>query len=262
MKTLKVLNPGAEIYPTNYSKVPLEKVLNTHKFDFEEAAKSPGWLKEMRGAEMVPETIEYGISSFVYRSRKPFVPQKVHDLMVANFLLQERADGEEDENEESEEEKTDENENEVEDGDDTLKKRLKARSSGPFAQVLRSKGFMWLATRPLNMGEWSQAGAILVVKNNGPWMCTLSPDQWDEDQETVIEKFSDIEEIGDRRNEIVFIGTFEDGDRKRIQNALDECLVSDKEMKELIEKGIDMDDPFDKWYKAFEDVEDDECQEE
>merc|ERR1712037_479862 len=104
-------------------------------------------------------------------------------------------DGDEDENEEGEEEKTDENENEVEDEDDTLKKRLKARSSGPFAQVLRSKGFMWLATRPLNMGEWSQAGAILVVKNNGPWMCTLSPDQWDEDQETVIEKFSDIEEM-------------------------------------------------------------------
>ena len=36
IKTLKTLNPGAEIYPTNYSKVPLEKVLNTHKFDFQE----------------------------------------------------------------------------------------------------------------------------------------------------------------------------------------------------------------------------------
>ena len=36
IKTLKTLNPGAEIYPTNYSKVPLDKVLNTHKFDFQE----------------------------------------------------------------------------------------------------------------------------------------------------------------------------------------------------------------------------------
>ena len=44
---------------------------------------------------MVPETEEYGISSFVYRSRKPFVPQKIHDLIVSNFLLQERADGDE-----------------------------------------------------------------------------------------------------------------------------------------------------------------------
>ena len=38
-KILKTLNPNAEIYPTNYSTVPLNKVLNTHKFDFAEAAK-------------------------------------------------------------------------------------------------------------------------------------------------------------------------------------------------------------------------------
>ena len=38
-KTLKKLNPSADVYPTNYSKVPLTKVLNTHKFDFKEAAK-------------------------------------------------------------------------------------------------------------------------------------------------------------------------------------------------------------------------------
>merc|ERR1712233_96307 len=134
-KTLKLLNPGAEIYPTNYSRAPLSKVLNTHKFDFEEAAKSPGWLKEMRG-QMIPETEEYGISSFVYRSRKPFVPTKIHDLIVGNFLLQERADGEEaeenDEEEEEEEEKTEneEREDEVEDKTakkDVIKQRLAAR---------------------------------------------------------------------------------------------------------------------------------------
>ena len=109
----------------------IETVRNHHS---KEAAKSPGWLKEMRGAEMIPETIEYGISSFVYRSRKPFVPQKIYDLMVGNFLLQERADGEEEtENEESEEE-IEETENEEENGD-AFKKRLAARAAGPFAQV-------------------------------------------------------------------------------------------------------------------------------
>ena len=90
---------------------------------------------------------------------------------------------------------------------------MAARAEGPFANVLRSKGFMWLATRPLNQGEWSQAGAILVVSNGGPWNCTLSPEDWDtDDEDAVREKFSEIEEIGDRRNEIVFIGTFEDKD--------------------------------------------------
>ena len=38
-KSVKKLNPGAEVYTTNYSKVPLSKLLNTHKFDFREAAK-------------------------------------------------------------------------------------------------------------------------------------------------------------------------------------------------------------------------------
>ena len=59
----------------------------------------------MRGAELVPESEEYGISSFVYRNRKPFAPQKLHDLMIANFFLQKRAEeaADEDENEEKEE---------------------------------------------------------------------------------------------------------------------------------------------------------------
>jgi len=234
--------------------------LNTHKFDFQEAAKSPGWLKEMRGAEFVPESEEYGISSFIYRARKPFVPQKIHDLMVGNFLLHERADGEEleksDETEEGEEEEntkeTEETEEEPEEKEgSSIKDRLAARAAGPFANVLRSKGFMWLATRPLNMGEWSQAGAILVVSNAGPWMVNLDPEDWSDDEDTVRQKFSDVEEIGDRRNEIVFIGTFEDKDREGITKVLNECLVTDEQMHKIMEEGVDMDDPFESWYKAF-----------
>ena len=251
---MKKLNPGAEIYPTNYSKVPLSKVLNTHKFDFQEAAKSPGWLKEMRGAELVPESEEYGISSFIYRARKPFVPQKIHDLMVGNFLLQERADGDEAEAENADGDEKEED-MDVESGEEQnegggIKDRLAARAAGPFANVLRSKGFMWLATRPLNMGEWSQAGAILVVSNAGPWMVNLDPADWSDDEDTVKQKFSEVEEIGDRRNEIVFIGTFEDMDRERISKALDECLVTDEQMHKIMEEGVDMDDPFEKWYKG------------
>ena len=195
----------------------------------------------------MPESEEYGISSFVYRARKPFVPQKLHDLMVGNFLLQERADGEEKTEEETEEKE--ETEPAEEEGK-SIKDRLEARAAGPFAQVLRSKGFMWLATRHLNMGEWSQAGMILVVSNAGPWMVNLTPEDWSDDEEVVKQKFSEVEEIGDRRNEIVFIGTFEDKDREAITKVLDDCLVSDKEMHDLMEHGIDMEDPFENWYKG------------
>ena len=49
------------------------------------------------------------------------------------------------------------------------------------------------------MGEWSQAGAIMVVRDNGPWMVNLMPEDWPEAEEIVRQKFSDVEEIGDRR---------------------------------------------------------------
>lgn len=77
---LKSLNPDAEIIPISQGHVPLDKVIATDKFDFEKAEQAPGWLKETRG-EHIPETEEYGISSFSYCARKPFHPQKFYDFL-------------------------------------------------------------------------------------------------------------------------------------------------------------------------------------
>lgn len=77
---LKTLNPRARIEMAEHGRVPLEKVLNTGLFDFEEAARAPGWLQELRGSH-TPETQEYGIGSFVYRARRPFHPQRFYDLV-------------------------------------------------------------------------------------------------------------------------------------------------------------------------------------
>jgi G3E family GTPase len=73
---LKTLNPRAQIIHSSFGKVPLNRIMNTGLFDFDQAAEAPGWLQELRG-EHVPETEEYGISSFVYRARKPFHPQRL-----------------------------------------------------------------------------------------------------------------------------------------------------------------------------------------
>ena len=76
------LNPDARIIETDYGKVPLDGILGTGLFDFDKAHMHPMWAKELYGfADHVPETEEYGVSSFVYRARKPFHPQKVHDVL-------------------------------------------------------------------------------------------------------------------------------------------------------------------------------------
>ena len=73
---LQHLNPDAELIVTTRGVVPPSRILGTSRFDFEQAEAAPGWQKELAG-EHIPETEEYGISSFVYRARKPFHPERL-----------------------------------------------------------------------------------------------------------------------------------------------------------------------------------------
>jgi len=77
---LRSLNPRARLCVAEFGKVPLEQVLDTGLFDFQQASQAPGWLRELRG-QHVPETEEYGIRSFVYRARRPFHPQRFMALI-------------------------------------------------------------------------------------------------------------------------------------------------------------------------------------
>ncbi|MFL2847062.1 MAG: GTP-binding protein, partial [Pseudohongiellaceae bacterium] len=76
---LKSLNTHAKIIPIIDGQVDIDNVLNTRLFNFELAEQAPGWLKEMRG-EHVPETEEYGISSFSYQARRPFHPERAFEF--------------------------------------------------------------------------------------------------------------------------------------------------------------------------------------
>lgn len=84
MAILNSLNPRARIETAEFGQVPLDRVLNTGLFDFEEASKAPGWLQELRGTH-TPETEEYGIGNFVYRARRPFHPQRFKELVESEW---------------------------------------------------------------------------------------------------------------------------------------------------------------------------------
>jgi len=81
---LRSLNPDAHIIPICPGSLPVDAVLNTHRFDFAKAQLAPGWLKELRG-EHTPETEEYGISSFVYTARRPFDPDKFYRVVHGDW---------------------------------------------------------------------------------------------------------------------------------------------------------------------------------
>ena len=77
---IKSLNTSAKIFPIANGEIEVDEILDTNLFDFVKARQAPGWLKEMRG-EHIPETEEYGISSFSYVARRPFYPDKFYNFL-------------------------------------------------------------------------------------------------------------------------------------------------------------------------------------
>ena len=209
----------------------------------------------------VPETVEYvdslkwtrlvltwgryGINNFVYRARRPFHPRRLFALLHDKFIiLQNGAEEEDDENEDDDEDEDEDEDEDMEDADeeeddevsdfaqqdpDTI---LANRRANPTLRpILRSKGFFWLATRPYQFGEWSQAGGMLTVGCGGPWFVEVPDEAWPEDADVRKSIEDDFDgRWGDRRQEIVFIG--EGIDPAAITGLLDECLLTDKEMAE------------------------------
>ncbi|EZI39162.1 MULTISPECIES: GTP-binding protein [Staphylococcus] len=81
---LRKLQPDAHLIKTTNAEVDINEVLDTGRFDFEQASNSAGWIKELTEgghAEHTPETEEYGIGSFVYSRRLPFHAKRFNDWL-------------------------------------------------------------------------------------------------------------------------------------------------------------------------------------
>jgi G3E family GTPase len=81
-KIIRALNKDARIVEADHSRVKASDIFDTGLFDFDRAHEHPYWAKELYGfADHLPESEEYGISSFVYRARRPFHPGKLHAVL-------------------------------------------------------------------------------------------------------------------------------------------------------------------------------------
>ncbi|MCG8396532.1 GTP-binding protein [Bacillus atrophaeus] len=95
--------------------------------------------------------------------------------------------------------------------------------------VVRAKGFFWLASRNDTAGLLSQAGTSLMIQGAGDWIAAYSEGERQEafqDDPELLENWD--ERYGDRKTELVFIGI--QMDRADINASLDTCLLTDEEM--------------------------------
>ena len=147
-----------------------------------------------------------GIDSFVYAARRPFAPARLQELLRALPADVTAA---------------------IQDGKaDHSSLNPTARA---LATIVRSKGFLWLASSHDAAYYWSHAGNHFAAELMGRWWATLPEERYPEDMRASI--LSDFDgEDGDRRQEIVFIGVGAVAQQAAITEALDACLLTDDEL--------------------------------
>ncbi|MEC8651142.1 MAG: GTP-binding protein, partial [Planctomycetota bacterium] len=124
--------------------------------------------------------------------------------------------------------------------------RLYACLEEDWPGVLRSKGFVWLASRNDYVGMWHQAGGACALSGAGAWWATAPREDWPEDPATREELEANWEgQFGDRRQELVVIGR--DVDENDLRARLDACLLDDAELAAGPAAWAGYDDPFAPW---------------
>jgi len=220
--------------------------------------------KPPKASQITRHEKRFGITSFVYRSRRPFHPGRLYDNILEKYFIlrYEETDGPE-----------------LRSHVEKLQKEAVGKQKERvqlMGELLRSKGFIWIATSNYIMGGFQQAGNILRIEAQGPWMCE-NPEQWEGTPNEALIYKDMVDEKGveypymDRRQELVFIG--HKLNHLAIQKALDECLLTEEEMKlgpqgweetmadlDKIQMSLDY-DPEDLEGEEEEEVEDEETEE-
>ena len=196
---IRQLQPEARILETNYGRVQVKDILDTHSFNFARAGKSAGWIRALQAHDGHDEEHdhahhehhheheeghshgeEYGISTFVYFRRAPFDQEKFSSFVEMSWP----------------------------------------------ENVIRCKGLLWFREKPAMSYMFEQAGRQTVATPFGRWMATAPAQQREEARRANPELDRNWDaRYGDRMIKLVFIGRHMD--REAVCAALDACLAAD-----------------------------------
>ena len=197
-------------------------------------------------SEMTRHEKRFGITSFLYQSRRPFHPERLYNQFIKEYFMpysiQDEIPADKDESNQEQGTTDDfQSRNDTSKLSDEelinlekLQKQalLKQNKRKQFmGELLRSKGFIWIATSNTYIGGWQQAGNIHRVEVAGEW----SEGKGDETSKITVSNNTNEKEnmpfvsYAGKRQELVFIGM--NLKHKDIQTALDQCLLNDEEMK-------------------------------
>lgn len=164
---VRAIQPKAEIMECNYGDIELEKILNTHLFDFEKVATSARWIEAMQDEdeelenEESGEALEYGIETFVYYRRRPMNLGAFDEFVSTQWPR----------------------------------------------GVVRAKGMCYFADEPETCYLFEQSGKQFNITNAGQWYATMPEKERKAlyERNPQLEKDWD-DKYGDRMQKIVFIG--------------------------------------------------------
>lgn len=164
---IKAIQPKAEIYECNYGDVELDKILNTHLFNFDKVATSARWIEAMEDDddelenEESGEALEYGIQTFVWKRRKPMILGSFDEFVSTKWPK----------------------------------------------GVVRAKGMCYFDDEKETCYLFEQSGKQFNITNAGQWYATMPADELKEFLEKNPDVKKDWDpEVGDRMQKIVFIG--------------------------------------------------------
>lgn len=224
---IKTLQPKAVMFETTYGKIDVDEILNTNRFDFDEASMSAGWIQELEAFDADNNEEHEDEHDHEHEHDQ----EHEHD--------HEHEHGHEHNHEDEHEHHGHHHhhhhgEGEVEEYGigSFVYYRRKPFSKEKFEDwldempktIIRSKGIIWAAENNNDAYMFEQAGKQINIANAGQWVATAPRrvrQKMMKEDPTLVADWD--EEVGDRMIKVVFIG--HDMDKEAIIKSLDKCLA-------------------------------------